>query len=78
LWGSFIPDYTPVYPDDCAPTRSRLAWGVAALLTVIAAIALAFLYLRPSLPATAVQRFELNPPVTGRDFPPPSKQFLSD
>ena len=19
LWGSFIPDYTPVYPDDCAP-----------------------------------------------------------
>ena len=24
LWGSFIPDYTPVYPDDCAPSRSRL------------------------------------------------------
>jgi len=24
LWGSFIPDYTPVYPDDCAPCRSRL------------------------------------------------------
>ena len=24
LWGSFIPDCTPVYPDDCAPSRSRL------------------------------------------------------
>jgi len=24
LWGSFIPYYTPVYPDDCAPLRSRL------------------------------------------------------
>src|SRR5205823_12871260 len=24
LWGSFIPDYTPVYPDDCAPLRSWL------------------------------------------------------
>src|SRR6202790_1154141 len=23
LWGSFIPDYTPVYPDDCTPLRSR-------------------------------------------------------
>jgi len=23
-WGSFLPDYTPVYPDDCAPSRSRL------------------------------------------------------
>jgi feruloyl esterase len=23
-WGSFIPDYTPVYPDDCAPSRARL------------------------------------------------------
>jgi len=27
LWGSFIPDYTPVYPDDCAPFRSRLGYG---------------------------------------------------
>src|SRR6185369_8557514 len=26
LWGSFIPDYTPVYPDDCAPLPSRLRW----------------------------------------------------
>ena len=24
LWGSFIPDYTPVYPDACAPSPSRL------------------------------------------------------
>ena len=24
LWGSLIPDCTPVYPDDCAPSRSRL------------------------------------------------------
>src|SRR6185369_11404738 len=24
LWGSFIPDYTPVYPDDCACLRARL------------------------------------------------------
>src|SRR4029078_13598824 len=24
LWGSFIPDCTPVYPDDCTPLRSRL------------------------------------------------------
>ena len=24
LWGSFIPDYTPVYPDDCARSRARL------------------------------------------------------
>ena len=24
LWGSFLPDYTPVYPDDCASLRSRL------------------------------------------------------
>ena len=24
LWGSFIPDYTPVYPDDCAYWRARL------------------------------------------------------
>src|SRR5690348_16016707 len=23
-WGSFIPNCTPVYPDDCAPSRSRL------------------------------------------------------
>jgi hypothetical protein len=23
-WGSFIPDYTPVYPDDCASLRARL------------------------------------------------------
>src|SRR5712671_4842776 len=25
LWGSFIPDYTPVYPDDCACSRARLS-----------------------------------------------------
>jgi len=25
LWGSFIPYCTPVYPDDCAPSRSRLS-----------------------------------------------------
>src|ERR1019366_10269746 len=24
LWGSFLPDCTPVYPDDCAPSLSRL------------------------------------------------------
>jgi hypothetical protein len=30
LWGSFIPDCTPVYPDDCAPSRSRLRMGFAA------------------------------------------------
>jgi len=24
LWGSFIPDCTPVYPDDCTPSRSWL------------------------------------------------------
>jgi hypothetical protein len=31
LWGSFIPDYTPVYPDDCAPSNvtSRAAHIVA-------------------------------------------------
>ena len=27
LWGTFIPDCTPVYPDACAPSRSRLGWG---------------------------------------------------
>jgi ubiquinone/menaquinone biosynthesis C-methylase UbiE len=27
LWGSFIPDYTPVYPDDCAHARARLGKG---------------------------------------------------
>jgi hypothetical protein len=26
LWGSFIPDCTPVYPDVCAPSRSRLCF----------------------------------------------------
>jgi len=26
-WGSFIPDCTPVYPDACAPSRSRLGYG---------------------------------------------------
>jgi hypothetical protein len=30
LWGSFIPDCTPVYPDACAPSRSRLRMGFAA------------------------------------------------
>ena len=28
LWGSFIPDYTPVYPDACAPSRGAL-WVAA-------------------------------------------------
>ncbi|HZL58057.1 MAG TPA: bL21 family ribosomal protein [Bryobacteraceae bacterium] len=27
LWGSFIPDCTPVYPDDCARSRARLSNG---------------------------------------------------
>jgi hypothetical protein len=30
LWGSFIPDCTPVYPDDCAPSRPWLRMGFAA------------------------------------------------
>ncbi len=29
LWGSFIPDCTPVYPDDCAPSRSRLRFKIS-------------------------------------------------
>jgi len=31
LWGSFIPDYTPVYPDDCACLRARLVGVIPAL-----------------------------------------------
>lgn len=27
LWGSFIPDYTPVYPDGCARSRGRFRGG---------------------------------------------------
>ena len=53
-------------PAQIAPTRSRLAWGVAALLALIAAVALCGVpYLRPKPPAAAVQRFELTPPEIG-------------
>ncbi|MDQ2948096.1 MAG: hypothetical protein M3Y27_19530 [Acidobacteriota bacterium] len=29
VWGSFIPDYTPIYPDDCVEVQNRDREGAA-------------------------------------------------
>ena len=34
LWGSFIPDCTPVYPDACAPSRPQLRMGFRGRISV--------------------------------------------